>query len=107
MQLKWTDPALQDLKEASDYLASENPQAATMMAARIQEAVEYLMDYPAIGRAGRLSDTKELVVTGTPFIVIYRLRSPTVQILRLLHHARKWAKAVESRLVIGHRQPPI
>ena len=56
----------------------------------VQEAVEYLLDYPGIGRAGRLSDTKELVVTGTPFIVIYRLRSPTVQILRLLHHARKW-----------------
>lgn len=92
MRLEWTDPALQDLREAGDYLAQENPQAAAMMAARIQEAVEYSMDYPGIGRAGRLSDTRELVVTGTPFLVIYRLRCPTVQILRLLHHARKWGK---------------
>jgi addiction module RelE/StbE family toxin len=90
MRLKWTEPALNDLREAGDYLALENPQAATKMAARIQEAVEYLLDYPGIGRAGRLADTKELVVTGTPFIAIYRLRSPTVQILRLLHHVRKW-----------------
>jgi len=90
MRLKWTEPAIYDLREAGDYLALENPQAAAKMAARIQEAVEYLLDYPGIGRAGRLSDTKELVVTGAPFIVIYRLRSPTVQILRLLHHARKW-----------------
>ena len=90
MRLKWTEPAIHDLREAGDYLALENPQAAAKMAARIQEAVEYLLDYPGIGREGRLSDTKELVVTGTPLIVIYRLRSPTVQILRLLHHARKW-----------------
>jgi plasmid stabilization system protein ParE len=40
MQLKWTEPALQDLREAGDYLALVNPQAAAMMAARIQEAVE-------------------------------------------------------------------
>jgi len=91
MQLKWTVHALQDLKETANHLARENPEAAAKMAARIQEAVEYLLDYPGIGRAGRVSDTKELVVTGTPFIVIYRLRSPTVQILRLLHHARKWS----------------
>jgi plasmid stabilization system protein ParE len=40
MRLKWTEPALNDLREAGDYLALENPQAATKMAARIQEAVE-------------------------------------------------------------------
>ncbi|MBE0504651.1 MAG: type II toxin-antitoxin system RelE/ParE family toxin [Desulfuromonadales bacterium] len=89
MQLKWTVPAVRDLREAGDYIAVENPQAAATMAARILEAVVYLLEYPGIGREGRLADSKELVVTGTPFIVIYRLRSPTVQILRVLHHARR------------------
>ena len=60
------------------------------MAGRVREAVEYLLDHPNLGRGGRLRATRELVVTGTPFIVIYRVRLDTVQILRVLHHARKW-----------------
>ena len=90
MRLEWSGPALQDLRDAGDYIARENPQAAAKMAARVLEAVEYLLEFPGIGREGRLSDTKELVVTGTPFIVIYRQRVPTVQIVRVLHHARQW-----------------
>ena len=90
MRLKWTAPAIHDLADAGDYIARENPQAAARMASRILEATEGLLEYPGIGREGRLSDTRELVVTGTPFIIIYRLRAPTVQILRVLHHARKW-----------------
>ena len=90
MRLKWTAPAIRDLVSAGDFIAVDNPAAATKMAARVLEAVESLLEYPAIGREGRLSDSREMVVTGTPFIVIYRLRMPTVQILRVLHHARQW-----------------
>jgi len=90
MRLEWSGPAIQDLRDAGDFIARENPEAAAKMAARVLEAVEYLLEFPGIGREGRMSDTKELVVTGTPFIVIYRLRVPTVQIVRVLHHARKW-----------------
>jgi toxin ParE1/3/4 len=90
MQLKWSVPAIRDLQEAGNYVAAENPQSANKMAARMLEAVEYLLEYPGIGREGRVADTRELVVTGTPFIVIYRLRAPTVHILRVLHHARQW-----------------
>jgi addiction module RelE/StbE family toxin len=90
MRLKWAAPAIRDLREAGEYIAADNPQAAAKMAARILEAVEYLLESPGIGREGRLADCRELVVTGTPFIVIYRLRIPTVQIMRVLHHARQW-----------------
>lgn len=90
MLLKWTVTALRDLREAGDYIAADNPQAANKMAQRVLEAAESLLEYPHIGREGRLSDSREAVVTGTPFIVVYRLRSPTVQILRVLHHARQW-----------------
>jgi addiction module RelE/StbE family toxin len=90
MLLKWATPAIRDLVSAGEFIAAENPAAAAKMAARIQEAVESLLEYPVIGREGRLADSRELVVTGTPFIVIYRLRMPMVQVLRVLHHARQW-----------------
>src|SRR5690606_25481866 len=73
VELRWTPSALNDLDEAGDYIASENPRAARTMAARIREAVEYLQDHPNLGRAGRLRGTRELVVSGTPLVVIYRV----------------------------------
>jgi len=39
---------------------------------------------------GRVPGTRELVVTGTPYIVAYRVRDETVEILRVFHAARKW-----------------
>lgn len=90
MRLKWTAPAIRDLAAAGDYVVFENPAAAAKQAARVLEAVESLLEYPAIGREGRLADSRELVVIGTPFIIVYRLRAPTIQILRVMHHARQW-----------------
>ncbi len=81
---------LGDIKEAGDFISLNNPKAAKRMSERVKEAVEYLIEFPNIGRPGRVTGTKELVVSGTPFIVVYRIKVPVIQILRLLHHARKW-----------------
>jgi plasmid stabilization system protein ParE len=43
-----------------------------------------------MGRPGRVHGTSELVVDGTPFIVAYRIRDETVEILAVLHSSRKW-----------------
>ncbi len=88
--LEWTIPAISDLKNAGSYIATENTQAAQQMALRVQESTELLCDHPNLGRPGRLAETRELVISGTPFIVIYWIRNSKVQILRLLHHAQRW-----------------
>jgi len=90
MRLEWTCPAINDLKSASDYVAKDNPRAAKHMAERVREAVEYLADYPNMGRPGRVAQTRELVISGTPFIAVYWVTGGIVQILRILHHARRW-----------------
>ena len=90
MRLEWTHKAMGDLREAGEYIALDNTEAAHRMATRIIEAVKYLIDQPNIGRPGRLSGSRELIVSGTPFIVVYWVRGAAVQILRVLHHARKW-----------------
>ena len=48
-------------------------------------------DQPGSGRAGRVPGTKELVVPHTPYIVPYRVKDDTVQILRIYHASRKWS----------------
>jgi len=90
VELNWTTGALRDLDDAGAYIAQANLEAAKEMAERVQDAVEYLVNHPALGRPGRLHATRELVVSGTPFIVVYRVRLDLIQVLRVLHHARKW-----------------
>ncbi|MFA7384457.1 MAG: type II toxin-antitoxin system RelE/ParE family toxin [Desulfurivibrionaceae bacterium] len=89
-RLEWAAPALDDLKAAGEYIVQDNPTAARRMASRVIEAVELLQDQPNLGRPGRLADTKELVVSGTPFVVVYRVRKGDVHIIRLLHHSLRW-----------------
>ncbi len=89
-RLEWTLPALRDLQDAGEFIVQNEPAAAARMAERVREAVEYLPEQPNMGRPGRVGGTRELVVSGTPFIVVYWSRQGVIQILRLLHHARRW-----------------
>jgi len=49
-----------------------------------------LTRFPERGRAGRVAGTRELIITGTPFIVAYHLDHDEVQVLAILHRARIW-----------------
>jgi len=51
-----------------------------------------LIDQPEIGRPGRIDGTRELVISRTSFIVIYRVHQNIKQaeILRLVRGAQKW-----------------
>ena len=90
MRLEWTQLAFRDISEAGSYIALDEPSAAKRMGERVHEAIEYLALQPNIGRPGRVQGTRELVISGTPFIGVYWVRGDVVQILRLLHHARQW-----------------
>ena len=73
------------------HIERDAPLAARKTALRIIEAVETMIpDNPRAGRPGRLPGTRELVISGTPYIVPYRLRSGTIEILRVFHGARRW-----------------
>ncbi|QWR77783.1 type II toxin-antitoxin system RelE/ParE family toxin [Candidatus Magnetomonas plexicatena] len=90
LHIEWTSLALRDIRDAGEFIAMNNRNAADLVAKRIIDAVEYLREYPMIGRSGRVLGTRELVISGTPFIVVYRKNVSAIQILRILHHARKW-----------------
>ena len=92
MKLRWTEGAIEDLESAHRHLQGENPKAAWELIATIMSAVERLEQFPHMGRIGRVEGSRELPVTGTPFVVAYRLRGESIQILAVLHAARKWPK---------------
>ena len=89
MKLRWTAPALRDLEALCDYIARDNPAAAAKTIRQILEQAEVLAAHPHTGRAGRVSGTRELVVSATPFIVPYRIRGEDVELLAMLHGAHQ------------------
>ncbi len=90
MRVKWLRAARENLDAEAQYIARDNPLAATRMVVSIIDAVERLQTYPASGRPGRVIGTRELVVPGTPYVLPYRVRGHTLEILRIFHAARKW-----------------
>ncbi|MBI4218419.1 MAG: type II toxin-antitoxin system RelE/ParE family toxin [Elusimicrobia bacterium] len=90
MKLIWTRLALEDLKHAHDYIASENPTAASYITQRIEKALLSLCLYPELGRHGRVEGTRELIISGTPFIVPYRTKKNRIELLAIIHGSRRW-----------------
>jgi addiction module RelE/StbE family toxin len=90
VKLRWTRLAIADLDCAHAYVDADNPTAANHLIDRIERTVKILRQHPAAGRSGRIEGTRELVVTGTPFVIPYRVRGNTVEILAVIHGARKW-----------------
>ena len=92
MTVRWLPRALLNLREIHDHIAEHHLEAAEDAVGRIREAVNRLAEYPAMGRTGRVLGTRELMVSGTPYIVPYRVREGEVQIIRVLHAARRWPR---------------
>lgn len=89
MRVRWLRTALRSLDDHAQYIALTNPDAAQRAVERVRSAVTGLAEYPEMGRIGRVPMTRELVVPGTPWVVIYRIRS-SVEIIRVLHGAQAW-----------------
>ncbi|MBW2614635.1 MAG: type II toxin-antitoxin system RelE/ParE family toxin [Deltaproteobacteria bacterium] len=89
-KIRWLRLALADLDELMVYMARDNPEAAAKAAWKIWETTRTLSNHPAMGKPGRVPGTREMVVTGTSYIVPYRVVANEVQILRILHGSRKW-----------------
>jgi len=91
--VRYTRQALGHLDEAREFIAQEHPTAALAIGQRIRQAVSGLSQFPNRGRPGRVPGTRELVITGTPFIAAYRVSGGHVDVLAILHGARQWPSA--------------
>lgn len=93
MKVRFTRQALADLDEARTHIAERNPSAASATAARIREAIDGLSLFPDRGRPGRIGGTRELVIPATPFIAACRVGDGQIDVLAIMHGARRWPGA--------------
>jgi toxin ParE1/3/4 len=90
VKIRRTRLARKDINTAYEYVADDGAGAANHFVEQIQQAATILVRHPMAGRTGRIPGTRELVVPGTPWIIPYRIRRGFVDILAVIHGARRW-----------------
>jgi plasmid stabilization system protein ParE len=77
--------AADDLEGIANYLYLHHPTFATTTIQRLYNAAKSLRVFPNVGRVGKKSGTRELVLAPLPYIMIYAVDDHSVYILRFLH----------------------
>jgi len=88
----WSPRAIGHLADVRAYMARENPGAAARTATRLLDTVDRLAALPNLGRPGRVSGTRELVVPDTPYVIPYRVRGERLEIIAVFHGRQRWPK---------------
>jgi plasmid stabilization system protein ParE len=87
MNAVWSPRAIGHLIAIGKYIEKDSEGNAATIARRILDAIELLRTQPQMGRPGRLAGTRELVVSGTPYIVPYRVRRDRLELLAVWGNA--------------------
>jgi toxin ParE1/3/4 len=94
MRIRWLATVRHDVDEITAYIVQDNPLAAANVYDTLHQQVGRLADPPYLGRSGRVSGTRERVITPTPYLVAHRVTADTVTVLRVLHGARQWPETL-------------
>ncbi|MBV9826464.1 MAG: type II toxin-antitoxin system RelE/ParE family toxin [Alphaproteobacteria bacterium] len=90
--LRWSLAAERDLRDIAEWIGDRNRDAAFRIVDRIEKSIDTLKKFPELGRPGRVDGTRELVITGTSYLVIYEVAEAQekIDIVRILHSAQRW-----------------
>ena len=88
VQVVWSPLALARLQEIRAFVALDKPEAAERLATRIVAVVEALRIHPYLGRVGPEPGTRELIIGGTPYSILYRVRGSRLVIFTVSHAAQ-------------------
>lgn len=103
MILSWLPTATNERYDQLDYIAMDDPLAAISQDEEIEQQISLLATQPEMGRIGRVNGTRELVISRTPFIAIYRIVGQRIEILRFLHGAQKWPNEFSTESYLEER----
>ena len=93
MRVRWTLPAANQLQSIFEYIAANNRAAAYRTVRRIREAILLTARLPNSGRIGRTKGTREITVSGTSYLVAYKIVENMIHVLAILHGAQEWPES--------------
>lgn len=90
MKLRWLRSGSGSHRHHVSFIAAENPAAAARVRRHIRTVVLRLCQFPQSGRVGQIPGTREFIVSGMPYVVVYRINEDYVEILRVFHSSMNW-----------------
>jgi addiction module RelE/StbE family toxin len=94
LKVRWTRRALRWVGQIGAYIAQDSTSAAERIVTQIGARVSALAEQPTMGRPGRIRGTREFIVTGTPYIVTYRVRQIDLEVITIFHGAQDWPNSL-------------
>ena len=91
MRVMFAPDALRELRDHLTYVRERNPEAARNQRRILFAAIDQLEALPHIGRPGHVPGTRELVITGTPYLAVYEVTVRAVRVLHIHHGRQNWA----------------
>ncbi len=88
--IRWTQRALRRLDSIGAYIARDDPNAAQNVITRIVMSIDMLTTQPALGRNGRIHNTREQILADISYIIVYRVTPHSIDILTILHASQQW-----------------
>jgi plasmid stabilization system protein ParE len=76
------------LDSIARFIAERDRWAAEKVVRRIVGAAGKLEMQPMMGRPGRIAGTREFVVSGLPYIIVYQVSEQWIDILTVFHTAQ-------------------
>lgn len=94
-QIKWTEPALNDLNEIAEYIALDKPDAAKKLVQEIFKSTSRLKDVPESGKiTPELKNTHYREIVVGPCRIFYRVDNQKVFILYVMRGERELRKFI-------------
>ena len=88
--LDWSARARRDLLLIDAFYAQFGPPTAMRVITAILNAAMTLEQHPRMGVRGKRPGTRHQLVAEYPYIIVYRVRPNSVQIVRVLHQMRRY-----------------
>jgi toxin ParE1/3/4 len=90
MKVVFREAAYADLDRIFTWIAKDRPRSAHSAVDRILGSADRLGRFPHMGHAGRAPGTFEWVVSGLPYVVVYRINADddVIDIVSVFHGAQ-------------------
>ena len=91
MKVVWSPRSVAEIGDHVEYIAKDSEKAAKAWAAGLFSRVEGLLEFPLVGRLGKIGGAKGIreLVIDSDFLLTYRVRKREIHVLAFFHAARK------------------
>jgi toxin ParE1/3/4 len=90
MKVVWSEQARQEWATQYRFYFSRNPEAARRIRQAVMNGAKRLRTHPHMGRLGHMEGSRELAISGTPFLLVYDVNPVRVEILHVYDGRQDW-----------------